>query len=71
MKQGSLNFIIIFGAAVIGYLIYEFMLPQFVKDGGPLVAGLIAMSIMVLSYVVERLLSLKKAGGRGPLPKYP
>ncbi|NUN70773.1 MAG: MotA/TolQ/ExbB proton channel family protein [Bacteroidetes bacterium] len=70
MKQGSLNFVIIFGAAVIGYLIYEFMLPQFVKDGGPLVAGLIAMSIMVLSYVVERLLSLKKAGGRGPLPKF-
>lgn len=70
MKQGSLNMVIIFGAAVIGYLIYEFMLPQFIKDGGPLVAGLIALSIMVVTYVIERLLSLKKAGGRGPLPKF-
>lgn len=70
MKQGSLNFIIIFGAAVIGYLIYEFMMPQFIKDGGPLVAGLIALSIMVLTYVIERNLSLKKAGGRGPMAKF-
>lgn len=70
MKQGSLNFIIIFGAAVLGYLIYEFMMPQFIKDGGPLVAGLIALSIMVLTYVIERNLSLKKAGGRGPMAKF-
>jgi len=70
MKQGSLNLTIVLGAAVIGYLIYEFMLPQFVKDGGPLVAGLVALSIMVLTYIIERLLSLKKAGGRGPLPKF-
>ncbi|MBW7887512.1 MAG: MotA/TolQ/ExbB proton channel family protein [Bacteroidetes bacterium] len=70
MKQGSLNLIIIFGAAIIGYAIYEYMLPQFVKEGGPLVAGLVALSIMVLTYVIERLLSLKKAGGKSPLPKF-
>ncbi len=70
MKQGSLNLIIIFGAIVIGFLIFEYMMPQFIKDGGYLVSGLIALSIMVLTYVIERLLSLKKAGGRGPLPKY-
>ncbi|KAB2923494.1 MAG: MotA/TolQ/ExbB proton channel family protein [Bacteroidetes bacterium] len=70
MKQGSLNFIIIFGAAVIGWAIYEFMMPQFIKDGGQLVIGLIALSIMVLTYVIERNLSLKKAGGRGPMAKF-
>lgn len=70
MKQGSLNLIIIFGAIIIGVLIFEYMMPQFIKDGGYLVSGLIALSIMVLTYVIERLLSLKKAGGRGPLPKY-
>lgn len=70
MKQGSLNLVIIGGAAIIGYSIYEFMLPQFIKEGGPLVAGLVALSIMVVTYVIERLLSLKKAGGRGPLPKF-
>jgi len=70
MKAGSLNAIIIFGAIICGILIYEFMLPQFIKDGGYLVAGLVALSIMVVTYVIERLLSLKKAGGRGPLPKF-
>ena len=70
MKQGSLNLVIIGGAAIIGYSIYEFMLPEFIKEGGPLVAGLVALSIMVVTYVIERLLSLKKAGGRGPLPKF-
>jgi biopolymer transport protein ExbB len=70
MKQGSLNFIIVGGAIVIGYLIYEYTFPQFVKDGGKLIIGLVSMSIMVLTYIIERQLSLKKAGGRGPLPKF-
>ena len=70
MKQGSLNLVILFGAFTLGYLIFEFTLPQFIKDGGPLVIALVSLSIMVLTYIVERLLSLKKAGGRGPLPKF-
>lgn len=70
MKQGSLNIVILVGAFALGYAIFEFMLPEFVKAGGPLVIGLLALSIMVLTYVVERLLSLKKAGGRGPMPKF-
>ena len=70
MKQGSLNFIILAGAFIIGYLVFEYMLPQFIRDGGPLVIALVSLSIMVLTYVIERLLSLKKAGGRGPLPKF-
>ncbi len=70
MKQGSLNIVILVGAFALGYAIFEFMLPDFVKAGGPLVIALLALSIMVLTYVVERLLSLKKAGGRGPMPKF-
>jgi biopolymer transport protein ExbB len=70
MKQGALNMIIIIGALIIGILIFNFMLPKYIKDGGPLVAGLVALSVMVLTYVIERLLSLKKAGGKGPLPKF-
>jgi biopolymer transport protein ExbB len=70
MKQGSLNLIIVGGSAVLGWAIFEYMFPQFVKDGGPLIIGLVAMSIMVVTYIIERQLSLKKAGGRGPLPKF-
>lgn len=70
MKQGSLNVIILVGAVIIAWAIFEYTFPQFVKDGGPLIIGLVAMSIMVVTYVIERQLSLKKAGGRGPLPKF-
>ena len=70
MKQGSLNLVIIFGSFIIGFFIFEYTLPQFIKDGGYVVVWLVALSIMVVTYVVERLLSLKKAGGRGPLPKF-
>ncbi len=66
----GLNLIIIGGATILGYLIFEFLMPQFVKDGGYLVIGLIALSIMVVTYVFERSFSLKKAGGKNPLPKF-
>jgi biopolymer transport protein ExbB len=68
--KGSLNLIILFGAMMLGYVIFEYMLPEFVKAGGPLVIVLLGLSIMVLTYIVERLLSLKKAGGKNPLPKF-
>lgn len=70
MKQGSLNFMIFFGSVIIGWALFEYTFPQFIKDGGRLIIGLVAMSIMVFAYIIERQLSLKKAGGRGPLPKF-
>jgi len=41
-----------------------------VYTGGPIVPVLITLSIMVITFVVERLLSLKKAQGRGALPTF-
>lgn len=70
MKQGTFNTILIASAFVIGFIIFEFMLPEFIQKGGPLVVALIAMSIMVVTYVVERILSLRKAQGKAALPKF-
>ena len=41
-----------------------------VYTGGPIVPVLISLSIMVVTFIVERLLSLRKAQGRGPLTTF-
>lgn len=40
------------------------------KQGGPLVAALIMLVILLTAFIIERLWSLKKAQGRGPLPEF-
>jgi biopolymer transport protein ExbB len=38
--------------------------------GGPLVILLMVLTIMDITFIFERMFSLKKAGGRGPVPKF-
>jgi biopolymer transport protein ExbB len=46
------------------------MLPKFIQDGGPLVILLVAIVIMLVAVIFERWMSLKKANGKGQLPKF-
>src|SRR3972149_8685273 len=58
----------VFGAAfAVGYVVFEYTLPQFIKDGGYLVISLIALIIMLIAFVFERLFVLRKAQGTGSL----
>jgi len=41
-----------------------------IKQGGPLVAMLILLVILQTAFIFERIWSLKKAAGRGPLPSF-
>jgi biopolymer transport protein ExbB len=67
MKTSTFNAIVIVLAFVFGWVIFEFFLPSFIKEGGPLVILLIALVIMLIAVVVERWLTLKKANGKGTL----
>ncbi len=67
MKQGVFITVVLVLATVASYFIYEYGLPDYIKDGGPLVIGLIAMTIMVVTFIFERIFSLRKAQGRGSL----
>lgn len=67
MKSSTFNAIVLVAAFVIGIVIYEFMLPQFIKDGGLLVIALIALVIMLVTYIFERIFMLRKAQGKGAL----
>jgi biopolymer transport protein ExbB len=48
-------------------LVYLFLLPDFIRDGGPLVIALMTMSILVFSFIIERFVSLKRAQGKGSM----
>lgn len=68
--KGSFLSISIVISFIIATGIFMFLLPQFVKDGGPLVIALIALAIIVVALIVERILSLKKAQGREAMAVY-
>jgi biopolymer transport protein ExbB len=68
--KGSFLSISIVIAAIISTFIFLYLLPQFVKDGGPLVIALITLAILVVALIVERMLSLKKAQGREAMATY-
>jgi len=67
MKTSTFNTIVIVLAFVVGWVIYEYTLPKFIQEGGPLVISLIALVIMLIAVVIERWLTLKKANGRGTM----
>ena len=68
--KGSFLFIVIFLALAVATGIYYTILPQFVRDAGPVVIMLIALLIIIVTLIVERMLSLKKAQGREALAVY-
>lgn len=63
------------GAAAVAVLLW-WNLPMLgevgdnMKKGGPLVAALIMLAILQVSFIIERTWSLRKAQGRGPLPAF-
>lgn len=67
MKTSTFNTLVIVASAIIGWVIFEYFLPSFIKDGGPLVISLIALVIMLIAVITERMLTLKKANGKGTL----
>ena len=70
MKQGLFATILIIVAFAVSLYVYMNLLPDFITAGGPLVVLLIMLSIMVFTYVFERIFSLRKAQGKGSLTKF-
>jgi biopolymer transport protein ExbB len=67
MKQSVFISSVLVVALIASYFIYDYMLPDYIREGGYLVIGLIAMTIMVFTFIFERIFSLRKAQGRGSL----
>jgi len=63
VKQSVFFFILLIISIGTGYVIWAFMLPVYLREGGPLVAGLIAMLVMLIGFIIERGLTLRVARG--------
>jgi biopolymer transport protein ExbB len=64
-------FLTIVSVVALGISIVVYMfLPEYIRQGGPLVAGLIMLSIMAVTLVFERLFTISRARGKDPIPTF-
>lgn len=70
MKQSVFTSVLLVLTLAISAVIYYFLLPKFIQDGGPIVILLLALSMMVITFIIERTLSLRRAEGKGSLQKF-
>jgi len=67
MKQSVFTTIVLAAAFAIATVIYFTVLPEFIVKGGYLVIALIALLIMLITFIFERVFSLGKAQGKGSI----
>ena len=70
MKQSVFMFVVIAAAFILALVIFLFMLPEYLRAGGPLVVILIMLSIMVVTFIFERTFAIRAARGKGSLVKF-
>ena len=63
MKQSLFIVLVLVVAVVIGIFVW-YQLPTYLHEGGPLVALLIALSVMLVAFILERWFTLNKAKGK-------
>lgn len=64
MRPGTFITIILGLCFIASWFIYEYMLPQFIKDGGVVVILLMVLTMMDITFIVERSLTMRKAKGK-------
>ncbi len=70
VKPSTFFWIVLLSAAAISAVIYQFFLPHWVQAGGPLVAVLLTLTIMVVALVFERVFTLRRAAGESGFAAY-
>ena len=64
MRPGAFIMIIIVLCFVVSYIIFEWFLPPFIKDGGYVVILLMVLTMLDITFIIERTMSLRKAKGK-------
>ncbi len=70
MKQSVFIVLILVASFVIGFFIWSQLLPEYLREGGPLVGVLIALLVMLVAFILERLLTLHKAKGKASVQSF-
>jgi len=69
VKQSVFITLVLIVSLALGFLIW-LQLPEYLQKGGPLVALLIALSVMLFAFIVERSITIKKARGRSSIQSF-
>ncbi len=69
MKQSVFVVLVLIISLATGFIIWT-QLPQYLQEGGPLVAVLIALLIACIMFILERIFSLRKARGTASIQSF-
>lgn len=69
MKQSVFVSLVLIVSLVVGVIIWR-QLPVYLQEGGPLVSILIALTVMLLCFILERLFTLRKARGKASVQAF-
>lgn len=69
MKQGVFTTIVLVVSLAVGFFIWT-QLPAYLQQGGPLVAVLISLGVMLIAFIAERIISLRKAKGKAAIQSF-
>jgi biopolymer transport protein ExbB len=64
--KGWIIYVIMIVATGVSYAIFK-TLPEYIQKGGPLIVALMVLTIMVLTFIIERMWTLKQASGKGDI----
>ncbi|HET9888600.1 MAG TPA: MotA/TolQ/ExbB proton channel family protein [bacterium] len=64
--KGWIIYVIMIVAVGVSYAIFK-TLPEYIQKGGPLIIALMVLMIMVFTFIIERLWTLKQASGKGDI----
>lgn len=69
MKQSVFVTLVMVISLATGFIIWT-QLPQYLQEGGPVVGILIALSVMLVMFISERTISLRKAKGKASVQSF-
>lgn len=70
MKQSVFIIVLLLISIAVGFIIWGMFLPDYLKEGGPLVAVLIALLVLNLGFIIERWLTLRIARGTSSVQSF-
>jgi len=68
-KVGVITFLLYIVGLVVAFVIYK-TLPDYVQQGGPIVIVLVFLLILLITYIIERMLTIGRARGAKPIPVF-
>jgi biopolymer transport protein ExbB len=70
VKQSVFMIVMLLISLAVGFIIWAQFLPAYLAEGGPLVAVLIALLVLLIGFIIERWLTLRVARGKASVQAF-